>query len=167
MRGRERATRNQRGVEFRGYRGEREKGGERGEKERERARGQTVIREEGREGIDNGEPGVTAILYLARHDRVNELSLRGGPTAGYPFPSLGLSLLRELRPDEIVTNSTTCGPRIVAPRSADSRAAIRGLSHPPVPSPPLPVVSPAISANSCEFRQSRRMNLRESERKKP
>ncbi|EZA59490.1 hypothetical protein X777_00333 [Ooceraea biroi] len=45
-------------------------------------------REEGRGDRQRGT-GVTAILYLARHDRVNELRLRGGPTVGYSYP-LGL-----------------------------------------------------------------------------
>lgn len=43
-------------------------------------------REEGRGDRQRGT-GVTAILYLARHDRVNELCLRGGPTMGYSLPS--------------------------------------------------------------------------------
>jgi len=50
------------------------------------------------EGIDNGEPGVTAILYLARRDRVNELRLRGGPIMGL-FLSSGPPSLRELQSD--------------------------------------------------------------------
>lgn len=72
----ERATRNRRGVEFRGYRRERERGmGKKGE------------------GNRQWGTGVTAILYLARRDRVNELRLRGGPTAGNSFPFSPLFLL--------------------------------------------------------------------------
>lgn len=76
-RGCEKATRNQRGVEFRGYRKERGR-----KREKERAGERRFGKKGARGSTTGGNRGVTAILYLARHDRVNELSLRGGPTGG-------------------------------------------------------------------------------------
>jgi len=97
QRGRERATRNHRGVEFRNIEEkEREEQGEGTGKGWGRGWGGGGIGKG--EGIDNGEPGVTAILYLARHDRVNELRLRGGPIMGL-FLSSGPPSLRELQSD--------------------------------------------------------------------
>lgn len=87
---------------------------------------------------------------------MNELSLRGGPTAGYPFPSrhLSLSVPRKLRSGRTKLSRSTSGYRECpgVSRSANSRAVnSQSLTARP---------GPAISANSCEFRQSRQMNLR-------
>jgi len=150
----------------------RERGRKRG-REREREGGRAgLIREEGREGIDNGEPGVTAILYLARHDRVNELSLRGGPTPRdtlFPLASSPGPRTNCDQAERKLSRSTSerFAASVVRPRVfhvpanrvpwtllARSRLSARA-----------PCDFLAISANSCEFRQSRRDELAKNAKK--
>jgi len=118
VRGRERATRNQRGVEFKGYRGEKEENA--GEKGRAWVR---LIREEGREGIDERGTGGHRHIIFSETRPCEWTESQGRAHRGIPL-SLSVPLpTRKITiwPDEIVVRSTN-GYRECPRRSANSRA---------------------------------------------